>query len=220
MPLKRCAGQAELRSESVLTGDRTQAALKRLLDVAVALPALVLLSPVLVVTAIAVRLESAGNPIYMGRRVGRFGKPFRLIKFRTMVPGADRAGPLVTASGDPRITSLGRFLRRTKLDELPTIWNVIKGDMSLVGPRPENERSAALYNTEQRRILSLRPGITSLATVKYRHEEALLASATDLDEAYFGVMQDKLSLELEYMKRQSIWLDLSILSRTVLALFQ
>jgi len=204
----------------VLIGDQIRIAAKRLLDIAFAVPALVLLSPVLVVLAIAVRLESAGNPMYRGRRVGRFGRPFQLIKFRTMVADADRAGPLVTASGDPRITRFGRLLRRTKLDELPSLWNVVKGDMSLVGPRPENERSATLYNTEQRKILLLRPGVTSLATLKYRHEEALLASAADLDDAYFRIMQDKLSLELEYMKRQSIWLDLNILCRTVLVLFQ
>src|ERR1017187_3747063 len=136
----RCAGWSAMTSESVCIGDQTRIAVKRLLDIALAVPALVLLSPVLVVIAIAVRLESAGNPLYRGRRVGRFGMPFDLIKFRTMVPQADRLGPLVTASGDPRITRLGRLLRRTKLDELPSLWNVVKGDMSLVGPRPENEQ--------------------------------------------------------------------------------
>jgi lipopolysaccharide/colanic/teichoic acid biosynthesis glycosyltransferase len=197
-----------------------RAAAKRLLDISLAVAALLISAPALVAIAIAVRLDSAGSPLYKGKRVGRFARPFNLIKFRTMVPDADRAGPLVTAAGDPRVTRLGRFLRRTKLDELPSLWNVVKGDMSLVGPRPENERSAALYNADQRAILSMRPGITSFATLKYRHEESLLASALDLDEAYFRIMQDKLGLDLEYMKRQSISLDLKILYRTGLALFQ
>jgi lipopolysaccharide/colanic/teichoic acid biosynthesis glycosyltransferase len=218
--LMRSAGQSEPTNESVLTGDQKRIAVKRLLDIALAVPALAMLSPVLIAIAIAVGLESPGSPLYRGRRVGRFGQPFNMIKFRTMVAEADRVGPHDTASGDPRITRLGRFLRRTKLDELPSLWNVAKGDMSFVGPRPENERSAALYSTEQRNILLMRPGITSLATLKYRHEEALLASAADLDEAYFRIMQDKLRLELEYMNRQSIWLDLNILCRTVLVLFQ
>ena len=193
---------------------------KRVLDLVLAVPAGILLSFVLFPIAIAVKLDSQGPALYRGRRVGRFGQAFYLLKFRTMVTGADRNGPLVTASGDPRITRLGRFLRRTKLDELPGLWNVVKGDMSLVGPRPENEQSVALYSPEQRKILSIRPGITGLATLKYRHEETLLAAATNLEEAYFRVMQDKLQLDLEYMKRQSIWLDLNILWKTVVVLFQ
>jgi lipopolysaccharide/colanic/teichoic acid biosynthesis glycosyltransferase len=203
----------------VLTGEHRKVAAKRLLDVSLAVPALLLLTPILALIAIAVKLESPGNPIYMGRRVGRFGKPFNLVKFRTMVLGADRIGPLVTASGDPRITRLGRFLRRTKLDELPSLWNVISGDMSLVGPRPENEQAAALYTGEQREVLSLLPGITSLATLKYHHEEALLAAGADLESTYFQLMQDKLNLELQYVHTRNLALDLRILFRTVLALF-
>jgi len=193
---------------------------KRILDLSLAVPALVLLSPVMVVTAVLVKLDSRGGVLYRGRRIGRYGRPFYLIKFRTMVAGADRRGPLVTVAGDPRVTRLGRFLRRTKLDELPSLWNVVKGEMSLVGPRPENEVSVSLYTAEQRRVLSLRPGITSLATIKYRNEEELLAGRPSLDEAYFQIMQDKLSLELEYLRRRSIWLDLKILAQTVLALFR
>jgi lipopolysaccharide/colanic/teichoic acid biosynthesis glycosyltransferase len=143
-----------------------------------------------------------------------------MTKFRTMVPNADRAGPLVTAGDDSRITPIGRSLRRTKLDELPTLWNVLKGDMSIVGPRPENPQSAALYTAEQQRVLTVRPGITSLATLKYRHEERLLAGAVDLEATYFYLMQDKLKLELEYVERQSFCLDLQIICRTLLAVLR
>jgi lipopolysaccharide/colanic/teichoic acid biosynthesis glycosyltransferase len=201
-------------------GSRLRAILKRSLDMVLAGSALVLLLPLLILIALAVCVDSPGNPIYKGRRVGRFGTPFKLVKFRTMVANADRLGPLVTAGGDPRITRLGRILRRTKLDELPSLWNVVAGDMSLVGPRPENERSAALYSAEQRKVLTLRPGLTSLATLKYRHEEALLASAPDMDREYFRIMQDKLNLELQYLRQQTLSLDFKILFKTVYALFK
>ena len=193
---------------------------KRMMDALVAAPALILLSPALLLIAAIVKWDSPGPAIYFGRRVGQFGRPFYLLKFRTMVLGADRKGPLITGCNDPRVTRIGHFLRRTKLDELPSFWNVLKGDMSLVGPRPENERSAALYNPEQRQVLNLRPGITSLATLKYRNEEALLPPGPGLEDVYFRIMQDKLSLELEYLSRKTLWLDVSILLQTFAALFR
>jgi lipopolysaccharide/colanic/teichoic acid biosynthesis glycosyltransferase len=194
--------------------------MKRSFDLLLAVPALLLLSPVMALVALLVKLDSQGPALYRGKRVGRFGRTFWLIKFRTMVTGADRAGPLVTGSGDPRITRVGRILRRTKLDELPGLWNVVKGEMSLVGPRPENERSAALYTARQRELLSLLPGITSLATVKYRHEEELLPCGPELDATYYGILQDKLNLELEYLKSRTLLLDVRILCQTALALFR
>jgi lipopolysaccharide/colanic/teichoic acid biosynthesis glycosyltransferase len=193
---------------------------KRIFDVVLAAPALAALCPVMLLIAAAVRITSPGGAIYKGLRIGRFGRPFRLVKFRTMRLGADASGPLVTGSGDPRVTSCGRFLRRTKLDELPSLWNVVKGDMSLVGPRPENEKAVALYTPQQREILNLRPGITSLATLKYRNEEALLAAGPALEEMYYRIMQDKLTLELTYLRKRSFALDLKILFQTVLALFR
>jgi lipopolysaccharide/colanic/teichoic acid biosynthesis glycosyltransferase len=197
---------------------RGQALVKRCFDLAVATLALTLLSPLLAALAVLVRATSPGPVLYRSERVGRGGSTFRMVKLRTMVADADRRGPLVTAGDDPRITPLGRVLRHTKLDELPTLWNVIRGDMSLVGPRPENPRSAALYSPEQRRILSVRPGITSPASVAYRHEERILAGAADLDSAYYQVMQAKLALDLDYVDRQSLWLDLRILGKTVAAI--
>lgn len=186
---------------------------KRIPDACLALPVLLL------ILAPLVKLDLPGSVLYRGKGVGRFGRPFRLIKFRTMGAGANGSGPLVTASDGPRITRLGSFLRRTKLDELSSRWNVVKGDISLVGRRPENERSALLYTSEQRSILVLRPGLTSLATLKDRHEERLLAAVPNLDEAYYRIMQDKLRLELDYLRRRTFWLDLRILFQTLLAPF-
>lgn len=191
--------------------------LKRSLDIIGALVGLAIMSPFMLVTALAIKLDSRGPLIYKSLRVGKGGQLFRMYKFRTMVTGADQRGALVTAGGDPRITRVGRLLRKTKLDEWPTLWNVLIGDMSLVGPRPENPRSAAQYTQAQRRVWQVRPGITSLATIKYRHEETLLAGVADLETHYFALMQDKLALELEYVDRQSFWLDLQIIWHTVRA---
>jgi len=141
-----------------------------------------------------------------------------LFKFRTMVQDASKIGPAVTAGDDPRVTRLGRFLRKTKLDELPSLWNVIRGDMSLVGPRPENEKSFALYTPPQRAVVKVRPGITSLATLRYRNEEELLAGAADLEAAYHELMQEKLRIELEYLKRQTLWSDFEVLLYTLWAI--
>jgi lipopolysaccharide/colanic/teichoic acid biosynthesis glycosyltransferase len=194
--------------------------IKRLFDFTAALIGLVLLSPVLVLIGLVLWLHSSGPIFYRANRIGKDGHPFAMYKFRTMIVDADRHGPLVTAGDDPRVTRVGRILRLTKLDELPTLWNVLIGDMSLVGPRPENPKLAALYNEEQRRVWLVRPGVTGLATVRYRHEEALLAGVEDLEAKYFEIMQDKLRLELEYIKRQSFMLDITILWRTMLAIFK
>ena len=193
--------------------------LKRSFDIFFSFLGLIPLFPLMVVVGLLIKLDSAGSVIYKSSRVGRNGRLFEMYKFRTMVMDADCHGPLVTAGDDWRMTRIGRILRRTKLDELPTLWNVLKGDMSFVGPRPENPKSAELYSEEQRRIWTLRPGITSLATVKYRNEESILAGAKNLDARYFEIMQDKLTLELEYVDRRSFYMDLAILLRTLLAIF-
>jgi len=193
--------------------------IKRSFDLFFSFVGLLSLFPLMVVIALFIKLDSPGSIIYKSKRVGKNGRLFEMYKFRTMVMNADNHGPLVTAGDDWRMTRVGRMLRRTKLDELPTLWNVLKGDMSFVGPRPENPKSAALYTDEQRRIWTMRPGITSLATIKYRNEESFLAGAKDLDAKYFEIMQDKLRLELEYIENHSFYLDLVLLFRTLLAIF-
>jgi len=191
--------------------------IRRALDVTVAALGLALLWPVLAVVAVAVALSSPGPVLHRARRVGRDGQSFTLFKFRTMVRDAAASGPGVTAGGDARITKVGRVLRRTKLDELPQLVNVLLGDMSLVGPRPEDERYVELYTPEQRRILDVRPGITSPASITYRDEEAVLRGADDLEAAYRELMAEKIRIDLDYLDRRTVASDLGVLWRTALA---
>ena len=177
------------------------------------------LSPLFVLVAFAIKLDSRGPIFYRARRIGKDGVPFRLYKFRRMVSDADKQGPGITATGDSRITRVGRFLRRTKIDELPQLINVLSGDMSLVGPRPEDPRYVALYTPEQRRVLAVRPGITSAASLAYRHEEQLLAGA-DWETIYrTRVLPDKLAIDLAYLERRTLVSDLKLILRTIAAVF-
>lgn len=173
----------------------------------------------LLVVAVAVKCTSRGPVLYQARRVGKDGRPFHLYKFRSMATGAaDGAG--VTGSGDPRVTSLGRILRRTKLDELPQLVNTLRGEMSLVGPRPEDPRYVALYSPEQRQVLRVKPGITSAATVLHRHEEELLVGV-DFEEIYRReILPNKLRIELDYLSRRTLTGDVRILMQTASALFR
>jgi lipopolysaccharide/colanic/teichoic acid biosynthesis glycosyltransferase len=186
--------------------------MNRAFDLPVALAGLIVTSPLIAAAAIAVRLDSAGPAFYSGRRAGREGKPFRIHKLRTMQAGAP--GPSITAGDDPRITRTGRFLRRTKIDELPQLLNVVKGEMSLVGPRPEDPDYVALYTPEQRRLLAVRPGITGPAALAFADEEAIL-SGGDGERRYIEqLMLRKLALELAYMEKATFASDLTILLRT------
>jgi len=194
--------------------------LKRLFDIIASIAGLVLLSPLFAVIAVAVKAHDGGPVFYRATRIGKDGRPFRLYKFRTMVTGADKLGPGITAGGDARVTQTGRWLRRTKLDELPQLLNVLAGDMSLVGPRPEDPRYVALYTPEQRKVLRVRPCITSAASLAYRQEEQLLAGA-DWEATYRGqVMPAKIAIDLEYMANRSLWSDLTLIIRTATALFK
>lgn len=190
---------------------------KRAIDVALSSIGLLVGAPVIAALAIAVKCSSPGPVLHRAVRVGRSDVDFTLYKFRSMRPNAATTGPAVTASGDPRITKVGALLRRTKLDELPQLWNVVRGDMSLVGPRPEDRRYVDTYTPEQRRILAFRPGITSPASVTYRDEEAILAAADDLDAAYAKVMDDKIRIDLAYFEQASIVGDLRWIARTFAA---
>jgi lipopolysaccharide/colanic/teichoic acid biosynthesis glycosyltransferase len=194
---------------------------KRAFDLTVAGLALLVCLPLLAMIALAVRIDTAGPVLHRSRRCGRGGEPFTLLKFRTMVVGAASMGPPVTAGGDPRITRVGRLLRATKFDELPQLFNVVRGDMSLVGPRPEDPRYVAGYTDEQRRILAHRPGLTSPATLAFRNEEDLLAKAGNV-EAYYPdvVLPKKLAIDLEYFDRRTLRGDLRVLGRTLPALFE
>jgi FlaA1/EpsC-like NDP-sugar epimerase/lipopolysaccharide/colanic/teichoic acid biosynthesis glycosyltransferase len=177
---------------------------------------LLLLAPVFLVIGLMIKLTSPGPVFYRGERVGRWGRRFKLYKFRSMVQDADRRGPGITGKDDPRITAVGRFLRRTKLDELPQLINILRGEMSLVGPRPEDPRYVAFYTAEQRRLLSVRPGITSPASLYYRQEETLLAG-DDWERAYCKqILPHKLALDLAYLRERTLWTDLVLILSTLI----
>lgn len=193
---------------------------KRLFDLIASAVGLLLLSPLLLLIAAAVRLESHGPALHRAVRVGRGRREFTLYKFRTMVLNAAEAGPGITVSADPRVTRVGRVLRRAKLDELPQLINVLRGEMSIVGPRPEDPRYVALYSPEQREVLTVRPGITSPASVRFRDEEALL-SGSDWEQRYIEeIMPAKLALDLEYVRHASLRRDLAVLWKTLVALLR
>ena len=192
---------------------------KRLVDVAGALFGLIALLPLFCCIGLAIRYWSPGPVFYGSTRIGRAGIPFRMWKFRTMVPGADRLGSSVTVDADPRITPIGHILRRTKLDELPSLWNVLVGEMTLVGPRPETPAWVELYTPAMAEVLATRPGITDVAQIIFRHEEQMLKGAA-LDEAqYLSIMRWKVAIQAEYLQRRSILIDLKVIFHTFRAIF-
>ncbi|MDM7461904.1 MAG: sugar transferase [bacterium] len=195
---------------------------KRAVDCTVAAVGLLVLAPLFALIALLVRLDSPGGVFFAHERVGRYGRKFKVLKFRTMVRDAPKRGAAITAGHDPRITRVGKILRKTKLDELPQLWNVLKGEMSLVGPRPEVEKYVQLWEPTLRAIvLSVRPGITGLTQIRYRHEESLLAQHPD-SEAYYRetLLPLKLQSDVEYVKRRGLAFDAWLLGRTLGALFE
>jgi lipopolysaccharide/colanic/teichoic acid biosynthesis glycosyltransferase len=190
---------------------------KRTLDLTVSAVGLVALLPLLAAVAAAIRASSPGPVFFRQRRIGRGGVPFWLYKFRTMRPAP--GGPSITAAGDHRITPVGRWLRHWKLDELPQLFNVLRGEMSLIGPRPEVPEYVRLYDAEQQRVLSVRPGITGPSQICFRDEERLLAAQPD-PQAYYTstLLPAKLAVDLNYLRQASIREDVRLLSRTVLAI--
>ncbi len=189
---------------------------KRLFDLALAVPLLIILSPVLCVIALLIRRGSPGPVLFTQERMGRNGGTFTLYKFRTMTGNGAGSGPQVTSLGDPRITGTGEVLRRYKLDELPQLLNVIKGDMSLVGPRPEVKRYADAFREEYSSILRVSPGITDYAALEFRNEEEILAGYADAEDAYTRViLPEKITLYKKYIKEMGFMADLKILFRTM-----
>jgi lipopolysaccharide/colanic/teichoic acid biosynthesis glycosyltransferase len=188
-----------------------------LVDRMVAATALVLLSPVLVMIAAAVSLSSPGGVIYRQVRVGQGGSAFRILKFRTMVAGADRLAANISPAGDPRITSVGRVLRSSYLDELPQLWNVVRGDMRLVGPRPETPEYVALYTRDERRVLEVKPGLVGPSTVGFMDEAERLAGADNPEAHYETVLlHERVQLDLDYLERRSGFDDIRLLLRQAL----
>ena len=192
----------------------------RLADIVFSGLGLVVLSPLLVLLSLWVRLGSRGAIIFRQQRIGKDAVPFTLLKFRTMYPDADKKGLITVGSHDPRITPAGKFLRKWKLDELPQLWNVFRGDMSLVGPRPEVERYVALYTAEQREVLRVRPGITDKASIVYANENERLSKAGDPEAHYREIiLPDKIRLNMEFIRKPTFGHYLRILWMTFTHLF-
>lgn len=189
---------------------------KRCFDILAASLGLLICIPLFIGCAILIKCDSHGPVFFRGARVGKGGVLFFILKFRTMTANAAQRGAGITARHDPRITRLGRTLRRYKLDELPQLWNVLRGEMSLVGPRPEDPRYTQYYSPAQRAILNVRPGITSIASLTFRHEQEMLDGPGWQEKYIREIMPAKLALELAYLERQSFWSDLAILVRTAL----
>ena len=193
---------------------------KRALDALSAIAALTMLSPVLVIVAVLIKLTSRGPVFFRQVRIGRGSCPFRILKFRSMTITPSAGDLRITVAGDPRVTRIGRFLRRYKMDELPQLWNVVCGHMSLVGPRPEVPAYVEEYTSAQRLVLSVRPGITDLASLAYRYEEEILAGHAD-PESYYRekVLPDKLMRNLTYLSKIALQTDLRIIARTIASSF-
>ena len=193
---------------------------KRLFDIVSSGIGLLCLAPIFVVMAIWIKLDSRGPVFYRQTRVGRYGRDFRIFKFRSMRVGSDKGRQITVGERDPRITRSGYFIRRYKIDELPQLINVFLGDMSIVGPRPEVRKYVDLYSEEQRKVFQVRPGITDLASIKYRNENELLSQVDDPDTYYIDViMPDKLTINLEYIRHQSFMGDIKIIFNTLFKIF-
>jgi lipopolysaccharide/colanic/teichoic acid biosynthesis glycosyltransferase len=193
---------------------------KRVFDLVIASAGLLLLSPVLAGIAIAIKTGSSGPIFYRGPRVGMGKRPFAMLKFRTMVVDADAKGPSSTSADDPRITAIGVLLRRYKLDELPQLINVFRGEMSLVGPRPQVAWAVEAYTPDEQRVLSVRPGITDWASIRFRDEAEILKGSADPDADYMRLIHpEKMRLSLQYVDRVSFATDLRIILRTAGAVF-
>lgn len=195
--------------------------MKRLFDVLACSLALIVLLPLELGIALCIVLDSRGGVLYRQNRVGKDDKDFSLLKFRTMRPRADQNGPLITVGADDRITRSGRFLRKYKLDELPQLFNIVKGDMSIVGPRPEVRKYVDLYSERQRKVLSVRPGLTDYASIEYISESELLAQSPDPEKTYVEeIMPAKLELNLKYIENQSLMEDIKLIFKTLTAILK
>lgn len=195
--------------------------MKRVFDIIASGLGLLILSPLFLVVAIWVKLDSTGPVFYKQVRVGRNNKDFYLYKFRSMRVGSDKKGLITVGGRDPRVTRSGYYIRKYKLDEFPQLINVFKGDMSLVGPRPEVRKYVDLYTPEQMHVLDVRPGITDLASIRYRNENELLAKASDPEQYYRDiVMQDKLRINLEYVRNHSFFGDIALIFKTFLSIIK
>ena len=194
---------------------------KRLFDILFSVIGLVLFSPLFVVIALLIKLDSEGPVFYRGVRAGKHGKPFRIFKFRTMVINADKIGGPSTSADDPRLTRIGKIIRRYKIDEFPQMINILKGEMSFVGPRPEVLEEVELYSDEEKLLLTVIPGMVDYATTKFHNEEEILCGSPDPHQAYREkIRPEKIRLGLQYVRTRSFWGDIKILVNFIATLFR
>ncbi len=190
--------------------------IKRCFDILSSLLVLVVLSPFFLMLCLAIVIDSRGGIFFTQKRVGKNNRDFKLYKFRSMVSNAEKSGQLTVGTNDRRITKVGAFIRKYKLDEFPQLINIIKGDMSIVGPRPEVRKYVDLYNEEQKKVLSVRPGLTDYASLEYINENEILGKASDPEKVYIEeIMPAKLQLNLRYIREQGLKTDLNIIFRTI-----
>lgn len=217
---KEMQNDAVKRYWEILRKKRFSLFLKRLMDILASFIMLVILSPFLLILAAAVKLDSKGPVFYRQVRVGRYDRDFKIFKFRTMVQNADQIGPTVTTGEDPRITRVGKLIRRLRLDEFSQLINVLGGTMSLVGPRPEVRKYVDAYTPEQMATLLIRPGVTAPSSIVFKDEDKLLDGAEDVDKVYVEqILPPKMKLNLEYMEQISPLHDLQVMIQTVMAVF-
>jgi len=189
---------------------------KRCFDIVLSLTAIIILLPLFLIIAIAISLDSRGGVLYKQKRVGKDNRDFYLYKFRSMYTGSEKSGLLTIGGKDPRVTPVGCFIRKYKIDELPQLFNIIKGDMSFVGPRPEVRKYIAKYTTDQMRVLEVKPGLTDLASLEYLDESEILAHSANPEELYINkIMPDKLALNMKYIEQQSFMFDVGLLLKTI-----
>ena len=189
---------------------------KRLFDILFSLLSLIILSPLFLIIAFLIKIDSKGGAFYIQKRVGKNNKDFNLIKFRTMFVKSDRQGLLTVGERDNRITGIGKWIRKYKIDELPQLINILKGEMSFVGPRPEVRKYVELYDDRQKQVLSVKPGLTDYASLEYVNENKILAGFSDPEKAYIEqIMPAKLELNLQYIKEQGLLADLNIIIKTL-----
>jgi len=194
---------------------------KRLFDLFFSALGLIILCPLFVLFAIAIKLETKGPVFYRGVRVGRYGRPFRIFKFRSMIHDAEKFGTSSTSATDMRVTQCGKFIRKFKLDEFSQLINVLIGDMSIVGPRPEVQKFVDMYTDEEKLILTMRPGITDWSSIKFHNEAEIIESSDmdDADEAYARLIRpEKLRLQLKYVRNHNLWIDFKIVLATMLTI--
>lgn len=207
--------------DALLKKKRFSLFLKRTFDIFASFFGLLVLSPILILIALLIVLTSSGGVFFRQVRVGRNGKEFRIFKFRTMVKDAEAKGMQITVGNDSRVTTIGKILRKCKLDELPQLINVLLGQMSFVGYRPEVPKYVAMYTVYQRNILRIRPGITDLASIEYRDENEVLEQSDNPEDTYVNdVMQKKLALNIKYMQEMGFWYDLKLIFKTFLAILK